>query len=68
MLCQADCGLRVRFKITHVAEGRHHHRQTEVQNLCVPTLHENVSGLDVTVNDALGVGSVERVGNLDAQR
>ena len=49
--------------------ARNHLRQPEVQNLRVPALgHENVGGLDVPVNDALGVRRVKRIRRLHAQR
>src|ERR1700680_465992 len=42
--------------------------QAEVQNLGVPALgDENVRRLNIAVNDAVRVGGVERVGNLDPQ-
>ena len=44
-------------------------RQSEIQNLCVSALgDEDVSRLDVAVDDALGVGGIERVGDLDGER
>ena len=43
-------------------------RQAEVQDLRVPALgHEGVRGLDVAVDDALGVSGVQGVGDLDRQ-
>ena len=43
-------------------------RQPEVENLGVAALgHKDVCGLDVAMNDALGVGRIERVRNLDAR-
>ena len=42
--------------------------QAEVQNLGVAALgDENVRGLDVAVNDSLGMRGVESVGDLDAE-
>ena len=42
--------------------------QAEIQNLGMSTLgHKNVGRLDVAVDDAFGVGSIQRVGNLDGQ-
>src|SRR5208283_1628809 len=43
--------------------------QAEIENLGMSALgHKNVSRLDVPVNDILGMGGVERVGDLDCQR
>ena len=45
-----------------------HLRQTEVENFGVSALgDENVGRLDVAMNNALGVGGVERIGDFDAQ-
>ncbi len=42
--------------------------QSEIENLRLPaTGYEDVGGLDVLMNDALGVCGVESVGNLNAQ-
>src|SRR6266850_7620148 len=42
--------------------------QAEIENLGVTALGDkNVGWLDVTVNDALGVGGVERVSNFDCE-
>jgi len=43
--------------------------QPEIQNLCVAAFGDkNIGGLDVAVDDPLGVGSVQRVGDLDFER
>src|ERR1700722_2945654 len=42
--------------------------QTEIQNLDIaPLRHKKVRGLDVSVNNAAGVGRIEPIGNLYAQ-
>ena len=33
-----------------------------------PLGHEDIGGFDVAVDDAFGVGGVERIGNLNGQR
>ena len=41
--------------------------KTEVEDFGVAALgDENISGLDVTVNDAFGVGGIQSVGDFDA--
>ena len=48
---------------------RRHLCQPEIQNFGVSALgHEDVSRLDVAMDDALGVGCLERIGNVDAER
>ena len=49
--------------------GGHYFRQSEVEDLGVAARgDEDVCGLDVAVNDAVGMGGVERVGDFDSQR
>ena len=46
-----------------------HLGQSEIQNLGVSALgDEDVSGLDVAVDNAFGMGCVERIRNVDAER
>ena len=43
-----------------------HFRQTEIENLGVASFGDkNISGLDVSMNDALSVSGVQRVGDLN---
>jgi hypothetical protein len=43
--------------------------QPEVQNLGVPALGDkNIGRLDVAVNDPLGVGSIQCIGDFDGER
>jgi hypothetical protein len=47
---------------------REEFRQAEIENLRLPALgDEDVSGLDVPMNNAFRMGGVERIGNLDAE-
>ena len=53
--------------LDELAEGADF-RQSEIQNLCVSPLgDEDVGGLDVAVDDSLGVGGIQCVGNLNSQ-
>ena len=65
--CCGGLGGRLgRFK--HPA-GRGQLGQSEVKHLDVPALRDKyIGGFDIAMNDALGVGRIERVGHLDAQR
>jgi hypothetical protein len=50
----------------HSPPHQRHFRQPEIQNLGVAALGDkDIRGLDVAVDDTLGVGSIERVSNLD---
>ena len=65
-------GVKGCYLITHhriaLAVACLHLRQTEIQNLRLPSLrHKNVRGLDVTMDDALAVCGVERVRNLNCE-
>jgi hypothetical protein len=45
-----------------------HLRQAKVQDFCVAAAcHENIGRLDVAVDDALGVGRIECIGDLDGE-
>jgi hypothetical protein len=60
--------VRCRFGAERSERGRHL-RESEVENLGVSALGDkNVCRLDVAMNDALGVGGVEGVDDLDGQR
>jgi len=65
-------GLHVDGRGVCVRTGSLFHRklsQSEIKNLCVPTLgDEDVGGFDVAVDDTFGVSRIERVGNLDSER
>jgi hypothetical protein len=40
--------------------------EAEIENLCVASAgHENIGGLDVAVNDVLGMSRIQRIGNID---
>src|SRR5207244_8162066 len=57
--CDVGCGLR---------RGFSHLCQPEVQNLgASPLRDKDVGGLEVTMDDALTVSRIERVGNLDSR-
>jgi len=47
---------------------RRQFHQAEIQNLGLPAPgDENVGRLDVAMHDPLGVGSIQRIGDLDPQ-
>src|ERR1700757_2009789 len=46
--------------------GKIHFRESEIENLRVAALGDkNIGGLDVAMDDALGVSGIEGVGNFD---
>ena len=56
----SECGGGFRFALDDLG-------QTKVKDLCLPALgHKNVSWLDVTENDPLGMRRLQRVGNLNS--
>ena len=61
-------GLRKRSRRFHAAARRRDLGQAKVQHLGVPALGDkNVGRLDVAMNDAFGMGGIERIGNLDGE-
>ena len=55
-------------RFDHSAADWRYFRQTEIQNLRVPTFgHEDVRGFDVAVDDASSVSGVEGVGDVNRQ-
>ncbi len=62
-LTHDSCGFR------DAAAHLRHFRQSEIQNLNVPTLgHKDIGRLDVAVDNAFCVRSVQSIGNLDSER
>ena len=57
------------FSVSYRLAADAHFRQSEIQDLGVTAFgHEDVGGLDVTVDDPFSVRGVECVGDLDPQR
>src|SRR5262249_62391358 len=63
-------GCEGRLRQPHGGDShRSHLRQSKVEDFCVPTLSDkDVRGLDVSVDDASRVGSIEGIGDLNSKR
>ena len=54
------------FGHSALGAGNIYFREAEIENFCVSALSdENIGGLNVAVDDSLGMGGVESVGNFD---
>ena len=69
VLFQRQSGLRHHRICSDIGERGCHFRQAKVENLGVPAVGDkDIGGLDVPMDDPLGVRGVEGVGDLDGER